>query len=98
MKKNSNRQGSRGFIKMIILIVVALIVLGYLGFNLRNIVASPTVQDNFNYAKEVIVNIWNSYLKVPVDYLWNLIFNKLSSDLSHVSSNLMSASSSTIIQ
>lgn len=56
MKKiNSNR----GLVKAILLIVVALVILGYFGYNLRDIIASPTVRDNFSYVWDIVVNIWN---------------------------------------
>lgn len=65
---------NKGLIKAIILIVIALIILGYFGLNLRNIINSPTVQDNFAYAEGLIVNIWNNYLSRPAAYLWNNVF------------------------
>lgn len=43
------QKGKRGFITAIILIVVALIVLGFFGFNLKSIVNSPTVEANLSY-------------------------------------------------
>lgn len=60
---------NKGFVKTVIIIVIALIVLGYYGFNLRQIVSAPAVSDNLSYAREVSANIWNSYLKTPVTSL-----------------------------
>jgi len=74
LKKNKT---NRGLIKMILLIVVALLVLSYFGFNLRQIATSDTSKDNFGYVKEVVLNIWNKYLKKPAYYLWYDIFLKL---------------------
>jgi len=68
---------NKGLIKMIIVIVVALLILSYFGFNLRSLADSPTTQENFHYAINFIVDIWNNYLKTPVMYLWNDIFIKL---------------------
>jgi flagellar assembly factor FliW len=68
---------NHGFIKMVILIVIALLILSYFGFNLRDTVESPTTQSNFSYAKMIVVNIWNDYLKRPAKYLWNEVFIKL---------------------
>lgn len=65
---------NRGFVKLIIMIVIALLVLSYFGLNLRNIVNSPTGQDNFGYVKTLTVNVWNNYLKKPANYLWNDIW------------------------
>jgi hypothetical protein len=41
---------------------------------LRSIVASPTFQDNWSFISTGTVNIWNSYLKKPVDYVWGQVF------------------------
>ncbi len=71
--KNSLNRG--GLLRTIVLIVALLIVLGYFGFNMRNIVASPVVHDNLIYAKELVVTGWNNYLKRPSTYLWNQFFH-----------------------
>jgi flagellar basal body-associated protein FliL len=76
MKKPNNRGG---VLWTILIIVAILIVLGYFGFNMRNIVNSPVVQDNLGFAKEVALNIWNNYLKVSAIYVWNLILKVLPS-------------------
>ncbi len=68
---------NRGLIRTIILIVIALLILSYFGLNLRSIANSETGQDNFGYVKEVILNVWNKYLKRPAQYLWYDIFLKL---------------------
>lgn len=68
---------NKGLIKMIVVIVIALLILSYFGFNLRTLVDSPTTQENFNYAISFIVDIWNNYLKTPVMYVWNDVFIKL---------------------
>jgi hypothetical protein len=68
-----------GVVRTVLIIVALLIVLGYFGFNLRDIVNSPVVKDNLNFAKEVTVNIWDNYLKVPTKYILDLIVNMLPS-------------------
>ena len=74
IQKNTSE---RGLIRTVILIVIALIILGYFGFNLRTILNSPTVQDNLNYAGEIALNIWNQYLKGIATVIWNFISTKL---------------------
>ncbi|MFA6404556.1 MAG: hypothetical protein WCW03_00930 [Candidatus Paceibacterota bacterium] len=71
-KKIYYRRG--GLLRTVIFIVAILIILGYFGFNLRNIVASPVVHDNLIYAKELVVVGWNDYLKRPATYLWDKFF------------------------
>lgn len=62
---------SRGFIKYIIIIVIAIIILSYFGFNLRGIVESDTSKGNFSYVWNGVVHIWKTYLAGPVLYVWN---------------------------
>ena len=52
-------KGNRGFIKLILLIVVVLVILGFYGFNLKNIINSPTVHDNFVYVWNLVATAWN---------------------------------------
>lgn len=52
--------GNRGLVKALLLIIVALVVLGYLGYNLRDIVDSPAVQDNLAYVWGLVVKMWNA--------------------------------------
>lgn len=68
------REPSRGLIRTIILIVIALLVLSYFGLNIRSIVNSPAGQENFSYVQELMIKAWDGYLKKPVTYLWNDIF------------------------
>ena len=92
MKNNrlaGKREGQKGFIKIIVIVVIALLVLSYFGFSLRNLVSQPTTQDNFSYATTVTVNFWNNYLAKPAAYVWhviflNLIWNPAMSQLQHL--------------
>ena len=65
----------RGIIKMIILIVIAILILSYFGYNIRSLVNSPNTQDNFSYVGGVVVDVWNNYLKVPATYAWDFFIN-----------------------
>jgi hypothetical protein len=67
----------QGLIRTIIIIVIALIVLGFFGFNVRNIIQGETVQDNLHYAKELAITVWQKYLSKPILYFWNNIFLKI---------------------
>ncbi len=68
---------NKGLIKMILVIVIALLILSYFGFNLRELIDSPTTQENFHTAANFAIDIWNNYLKKPVMYVWNEIFRTL---------------------
>jgi hypothetical protein len=53
---------NRGVIGTVVLIVVALVLLGYYGVNVRTIVSSPLVQENLKYAWEILMNaIFNGF-------------------------------------
>lgn len=62
----------RGFVKWIVIIIIALIVLGYFGFDIREIIESDQVQENIQYVWGFVVDVWDTYLKGPAVYLWNL--------------------------
>ena len=66
--------GESGFAKLIILIVIAILILSFFGFNLRSIVESDTSKENFSYAWSWVVLVWDRYLSKPVTYFWNNIF------------------------
>jgi hypothetical protein len=57
MKILTNKRG--GFIKSIIIIIVAIAILSYYGINLDDIWS-------------FVLTIWNDYLLGPATYLWNL--------------------------
>jgi len=68
---------------MIIIIVIALIVLGALGFNIKDIMNSDMVQSNLHYAWNLALMIWNNLLATPAIWIWNnivigLIWNNIS--------------------
>ena len=63
MKKPIQKRG--GLIKIVLLIVIALVVLGFFGSNLREIIDSPTVKENFSY-------VWNAALLV-FNWIWGVL-------------------------
>lgn len=68
MKNFENKE--QGFIKTIVIIVVALIILGYLGIDIKQVIDSPTTQHNFSYVTQVILYVWNHFLKDITFYVW----------------------------
>lgn len=63
-------------IKWIIIILIGLVVLGYLGFDIRKAIDAPATRTNLEYAKEATIYVWNTFLSKPAKYLWNEIFIK----------------------
>jgi hypothetical protein len=68
---------NQGLIKLLILILIALIVLGYYGVSVRSAVENPTTQDNIGYVTTGAEGVWNNYLKVPATYLWGIFVNDI---------------------
>ena len=64
-------------IKWIVIGVLGLIILSYLGFDIKKTVEAPLTQSNLEYAKNAVVYVWTKYLANPAKYLWNEIFIKL---------------------
>ncbi len=65
--------GERGFIKMVLVIVIALLVVSYFGINIRALVDSPTTKENFSYVASTTVSVWNNYLKAPATFIWDKV-------------------------
>ena len=68
-----NNLFKKGFIGIIALIVIAIILLSYLGFDLKKIFTSPSVINNFSYVWGIIKTIWLNYLSVPFTFVWNQV-------------------------
>lgn len=66
-------KNQKGLIKIIILIIIFLLVLSYLGINLRSIIEGEPFQNNWNYVWGGIKYVWQSYLSSPAKYLWDKI-------------------------
>lgn len=71
MKKN------KAFIGIIVLIVIAILLLSYLGFDLKKIFTSTAVKNNFSYLWGIIKTIWNNYLSVPFTFVWSNLLKPL---------------------
>ncbi|TSC58632.1 MAG: hypothetical protein Greene041679_79 [Parcubacteria group bacterium Greene0416_79] len=68
-----NLRQNRGLIKTVLLIVIALVVLGFFGYNLREIADSPTVRDNLSYVWGLLTKLWDNFLAKPAAWIWNTI-------------------------
>ena len=74
MKKNMKKfNDKRGVVKTVILIVIALIILGVFGYNIKDILDKPLVKDNLNYAWNGVKYVWANYLATGASYFWNNI-------------------------
>jgi hypothetical protein len=70
---SSHVSKQKGVIGTIVLIVVALIILGYYGINFKTVVTSPLVQENLSYAWELFINgVFNGFTAV-VEFVKGII-------------------------
>ncbi|MES2223891.1 MAG: hypothetical protein V4469_03085 [Patescibacteria group bacterium] len=73
LKNNLDGRGSRGFIKSIILIIIALALLKYFfGITLRDIASSQVVQDLWAITVSFFKSVWEIILLL-LDFLKELI-------------------------
>jgi hypothetical protein len=68
---------SRAFIGIIVLIIIAILLLSYFGFDLKKIFTSEAVKNNFSYVWGIIKNIWSDYLARPWNFIWDNAFKPL---------------------
>ena len=66
----------RGFIKIVILIIVGILILSYFKIDLRNLFSSDTTQGNLGFVWQFIQHVWYDYIKAPVVFIlaWTLHF------------------------
>ncbi len=50
----------RGFIGTIVVVIVALIILGYLNIDIQSVISSPKVEGNIQYAWGLVVKAFNT--------------------------------------
>lgn len=63
----------KGFLHIIIIVVIALIILGYFGMNIQEILAKPVVHDNLVYFWNLLKSLWTNVLAAPARWLWDHI-------------------------
>jgi len=74
MQTKRYKPQDKGFIKLLVSIIIALIILSYFGFDLRSLIESPQTQANLNYFLDLLKNIWDNYIWKGIMYFWNNIF------------------------
>ncbi|MFA6463811.1 MAG: hypothetical protein WCV55_02295 [Candidatus Paceibacterota bacterium] len=68
-----NKQKQKGFIKAILLIIVALVVLKYaFGVNLSDIINNQVVQDAWNIVKQLLGLLWQAII-ISINYIKSAI-------------------------
>lgn len=81
---NQDWKKDRGLIKFIIIIVIALVILGYYGFSVRQAIEAPASQDNLNFFKDICIKIWLYILRAPALFIWENVILPLIHRFVHV--------------
>ena len=64
----------RGFIEIIVVIIVALVLLNLIGIDLKSVLAKESVKQFFGYVKDMCILVWDD-LKMIVEFIRNLANN-----------------------
>lgn len=70
---HSHNSSQGGFIKYIILIVIAIFILSYLGFDIKRLVEADQTQSNFSYVWLSLTHFWQTFLQEPALWVWNVV-------------------------
>ena len=68
----------RGFVRTVLLIIIALLFLSYFKIDLRNLDPrqlwdSDLNQGNINFIWEGVKNIWYNYIKAPIVFMLEIL-------------------------
>ncbi len=94
---NMTNQGL-GLIGFVILLIIAIIVLGFFGISLTSVFQKQGVQDNLSFARQTIQTVWNRYLAGPAQYLWNIFYNLLWQSFVQNASRIKEGKTPTILE
>ena len=72
---NVGKNKNRGFIKKILLVIVAIIALGFL-VDFKSLTETERLRKNVAYLKTLSMPIWINYISAPSHYVWNKIVSK----------------------
>lgn len=61
-RKKPNTQ--KGFLELIVIVLIALILLRFLGIDIQTILAKQWVKDFFGYVKDMLVLVWQDLLEI----------------------------------
>ena len=88
MKNINNKRDNRGFIQLIVILVLIVIILSLLGISLRALFANPTLQDNFGFVGTWTSAICNSYLAAPFRILYTYFLKPVGERFLHALQNI----------
>lgn len=65
---------NKGFIRAVLIIILALVVLSYFGFDGEEVIKSERVQDALNATGRFLSIVWHDFIVRPVLWIWNEVF------------------------
>lgn len=68
---------NRGFIKLILSVVILIVILSLFRIDIKSIFESELVQKNLGYVWSFVVGLWDTLLKTPALWIWENIVIKL---------------------
>lgn len=57
--------------KWIIVIVIAIGIVSYFGFDLKSIFESDTAKKNYAWFWNIVVYVWQHFLSMPAQWVWD---------------------------
>jgi hypothetical protein len=69
--KNLNKQAGISILGILVFGIILILVLSYFHVSIKSIIESPTGQENINYVRGGVKDLWTAYLEKPVNYIWN---------------------------
>jgi len=69
--RNFNKKRGTSILGVLVVGMIIVFVLSYFNVNIKSVIDSPTGQENVNYVRGGVRNLWNTYLVKPVSYFWN---------------------------
>lgn len=73
MAKNfKNNENEKGFIQIIIIIIMSIVIISLLGISLNELLSNKALNENFKLVWSLIKKTWDSYLIIPAKYIWSL--------------------------
>lgn len=67
---NFNKNKNSGFIKKILLVIVAIVILGFL-VDFKSLTETERLRKNFGYLKTLAGPAWSKYISPTAHYVWN---------------------------
>ena len=74
MKNTSNQISKKGFIEIIVVIIVALVLLNLIGVDLKAVLAKESVKQFGGYVKDMCILVWDDF-KMIGEFIKNIANN-----------------------